>query len=92
MRRYTNGFVGLFLQTLMVIPSGLAWAQTTSGAAHFYTTLRGIHVAGYQGWFACPGDGASGLGFGVCGSGTGTSRGGGLARGRQSTAEGGSEP
>jgi len=69
MRRYTNGFVGLFLQTLMVIPSGLAWAQTTSGAAHFYTTLRGIHVAGYQGWFACPGDGASGLGFAVPGPG-----------------------
>ena len=33
MLRHTNGFVGLLLQTLMVIPSGLAWAQTTSGAA-----------------------------------------------------------
>jgi hypothetical protein len=48
----------------MVIPSGLAWAQTMDGAAHFYTTLRGIHVAGYQGWFACPGDGAVGVGWG----------------------------
>jgi hypothetical protein len=38
--------------------------QATGGAAHFYTTLRGIHVAGYQGWFACPGDGAMGVGWG----------------------------
>ena len=29
MLRHTNGFVGLLLQTLMVIPSGLAWAQTS---------------------------------------------------------------
>jgi hypothetical protein len=64
MLRHTNGFVGLFSQTLMVIASGLTWAQTTSGAVHFYTTLRGIHVAGYQGWFACPGDGAVGVGWG----------------------------
>jgi hypothetical protein len=63
MLRHTNGFVGLLLQTLMVIPSGLAWAQATD-AAHFYTTLRGIHVGGYQGWFACPGDGAKGVGWG----------------------------
>jgi hypothetical protein len=48
----------------MVIPSGPAWAQAPGGAAHFYTTLRGIHVAGYQGWFACPGDGAVGVGWG----------------------------
>jgi hypothetical protein len=48
----------------MVIPSGSAWAQAPGGAAHFYTTLRGIHVAGYQGWFACPGDGAVGVGWG----------------------------
>jgi len=64
MLRHTRGYVALLLQALMVIPSGLAWAQATGGAAHFYTTLRGIHVAGYQGWFACPGDGAKGVGWG----------------------------
>jgi hypothetical protein len=60
---HTRGYVALLLQALMVFPSGLAWAQATD-AAHFYTTLRGIHVAGYQGWFACPGDGAVGVGWG----------------------------
>jgi len=64
MLRHTRGYVALLLQVLMVIPSGLAWAQAAGGAAHFYTTLRGIHVAGYQGWFACPGDGAKGVGWG----------------------------
>ena len=63
MLRHTRGYVALLLQALMVIPSGLASAQT-SGAAHSYTTLRGIHVAGYQGWFDCPGDGAVGVGWG----------------------------
>jgi hypothetical protein len=30
-----------------------------------FNTLRGIHVAGYQGWFDCPGDGAGpGIGWG----------------------------
>jgi hypothetical protein len=48
----------------MVIPSGSAWAQATGAAAHFYNSLLGIHVAGYQGWFACPGDGAVGVGWG----------------------------
>jgi hypothetical protein len=42
----------------------LAWAQATGGAAHFYNSLLGIHVVGYQGWFACPGDGAVGVGWG----------------------------
>jgi hypothetical protein len=64
MLRHTRGYLALLLQALMVIPSGLAWAQAAGGAAHFYTTLRGIHVAGYQGWFACPGDGAKGMGWG----------------------------
>jgi hypothetical protein len=64
MLRHTQGLVALLLQALMLIPSGLAWAQAPGGAAHFYTTLRGIHVAGYQGWFACPGDGAKGVGWG----------------------------
>jgi hypothetical protein len=64
MLRHTQGLVALLLQALMLIPSGLAWAQAPGGEAHFYTTLRGIHVAGYQGWFACPGDGAKGVGWG----------------------------
>jgi len=54
----------VLLQALMVIPSGLASAQATGGAAHFYNSLLGVHVAGYQGWFACPGDGAVGVGWG----------------------------
>jgi hypothetical protein len=66
---HTRGYVALLLQALIVIPSGLAWAQAPGGAAHFYTTLRGIHVAGYQGWFACPGDAVPGLGFAVPGPG-----------------------
>ncbi len=64
MLRHAQGFVALLLHALMLIPSGLVWAQAPGGAAHFYTTLRGIHVAGYQGWFACPGDGAKGVGWG----------------------------
>jgi hypothetical protein len=64
MLHHTRGFVVLLLQALIVIPWSAAWAQGTGGAGHFYTTLRGIHVAGYQGWFACPGDGAVGMGWG----------------------------
>jgi hypothetical protein len=62
--RVALGCVALLLQALMLIPSGLVWAQVPGGSAHFYTTLRGIHVAGYQGWFACPGDAAKGVGWG----------------------------
>ena len=47
MVRHTRRCAALLLQALMVIPSGLAWAQATGGAAHFYTSLSGIHVAGY---------------------------------------------
>jgi hypothetical protein len=64
MLRHICGFVAVVLQALVVISSGLAWAQATGGAFHFYATLRGMHVAGYQGWFACPGDGARGVGWG----------------------------
>jgi hypothetical protein len=64
MLRHTFGFVALLLQALMVVTSGLARAQETGGAAHFYSSLRGVHVAGYQGWFHCPGDGAKGVGWG----------------------------
>jgi hypothetical protein len=61
---YACRLVTLLLQPVMLIPLGLASAQTTDGTVHFYVTLRGIHVAGYQGWFACPGDGAVGVGWG----------------------------
>jgi hypothetical protein len=64
MLRHTRRYVALLLQALMVFPSGLAWAQPAAGATHFYNSLRGVHVAGYQGWFACPGDGAKGIGWG----------------------------
>jgi hypothetical protein len=45
MMHHTRGFAALLLQALMVIPSALAWAQAPRGTAHFFTTLRGIHVA-----------------------------------------------
>jgi hypothetical protein len=61
---YAHRFVGLLLQALIVFPLGFALAQTTGRDAHFYNTLHGIHIAGYQGWFACPGDGADGMGWG----------------------------
>jgi hypothetical protein len=64
MQHYTRRFVGLLLQALILTPSGLAWAQITGGTVHFYSSLRGIHIAGYQGWFDCPGDGAVGVGWG----------------------------
>jgi hypothetical protein len=71
MLRHTLGYVALLLQALMIFPTSLAWAQAAGGAVHFYTTLRGIRVASYQGWFACPGDGVVGVGWGHwlrCGS------------------------
>jgi hypothetical protein len=40
-----------------------AWGQPAQSGAHFFSSLRGVHVVGYQGWFDCPGDGA-GLGWG----------------------------
>jgi hypothetical protein len=61
---YAYRFVTFLLQALIMMPLGLASAQTTGGVAHFYRTLRGIHIAGYQGWFNCPGDGAIGVGWG----------------------------
>jgi hypothetical protein len=64
MLRHRRGLIALLLQALMVVPSGPAWAQAMRDAAHFYNSLRGVHVAGYQGWFACPGDGALGVGWG----------------------------
>ena len=62
-RHCKRGFAALLVQALVVIP-GPAAAQATSAEGHFYTTLGGIHVAGYQGWFNCPGDGAVGVGWG----------------------------
>jgi hypothetical protein len=43
-----------------IVPA--AQAQTAVGTTRYYNSLRGIHVAGYQGWFACPNDGA-GIGW-----------------------------
>jgi hypothetical protein len=40
-----------------------ACSQAPQTGAHYFSSLQGIHVAGYQGWFDCPGDGA-GLGWG----------------------------
>ena len=52
MLSHTRSFVASLLLALTAIPS---WAQAAGSAAHFYNSLRGIHLAGYQGWFACPG-------------------------------------
>jgi len=40
-----------------------AWSQAPQTGGHFFSSLHGVHVAGYQGWFDCPGDG-SGNGWG----------------------------
>lgn len=44
-------------------PGYWARAQVPNSSGHFYHSLRGMHVAGYQGWFACPGDGGD-IGWG----------------------------
>lgn len=41
----------------------LGVCQSRQAGVHFFSTLRGVHIAGYQGWFDCPGDGA-GAGWG----------------------------
>lgn len=51
------------LCVLLVVPALVVRGQPPLRAGHFYTSLRGVHVAGYQGWFDCPDDGA-GLGWG----------------------------
>jgi hypothetical protein len=90
MLRYTREFVvAMLLQALMVTPSGLAWAPAPGGAAHFYTTLRGIHVAGYQGWSPAP---ATACRVWCLRFQDRDIPGRRPARGRQSTVEGGSEP
>jgi hypothetical protein len=46
---------------LMVVP---IQAEVPDKSRRFYPSLYGIHVAGYQGWFDCPGDGAKDIGWG----------------------------
>ena len=36
------------------LPTQPSWAQSE----HFYSTLKHVHVAGFQGWFSCPADAA----------------------------------
>jgi hypothetical protein len=72
--RYARGSATA-LFTLVVLLGSLpatAQSQAPTAAAHFFNSLRGIHVVGYQGWYDCPGDGA-GVGWGhwfVAGSNT----------------------
>ncbi len=60
-RHITVAFLSLIVVAIAALIS--ARAQAPGGAAHFYTSLNGVHVAGYQGWFDCPNDGAD-LGWG----------------------------
>jgi hypothetical protein len=39
-----------------VAMTGLAQPLWAAQSAHFYSTLKHVHVAGFQGWFACPND------------------------------------
>jgi hypothetical protein len=52
---------------ILLMLAWIAGLSTGAGApersARFYSTLRGMHVAGYQGWFGCPNDGG-GIGWG----------------------------
>lgn len=63
-RYVRSGVAALFALVLLVggLRAITAQSQVPTGAAHFFTSLHGIHVVGYQGWFDCPGDGA-GLGW-----------------------------
>jgi hypothetical protein len=56
---------GVILLLLLVPALGSAPSARGQGstAGHFYNSLRGLHVAGCQGWFDCPNDGA-GIGWG----------------------------
>ena len=38
-----------------IMPAQRSWATES---AHFYPTLKHVHVAGFQGWFACPSNSA----------------------------------
>ena len=40
----------------------LATPSSAQTANHYFTSLFGMHVTGYQGWFSCPGD-RTGLGW-----------------------------
>ena len=52
-----------FLKLLFFCACCLAMPCSAQTAAHHYfTSLIGMHVAGYQGWFSCPGD-RTGLGW-----------------------------
>src|SRR4051812_32123309 len=37
-----------------------ARSQTATTGSHIFSSLHGVHVVGYQGWYACPWDGAGG--------------------------------
>jgi hypothetical protein len=70
MQQYWQSFAGRFRQRpavgaglLLALLAIAAAAPADAQVAHFYDSLRGVHVAGYQGWFRCPGDGA-GIGWG----------------------------
>lgn len=46
---------------LMITIMGLATASlavqpSRAQSAHFFSTLKQVHVTGFQGWFACPSD------------------------------------
>ncbi len=60
---WRGAICALFLELIAVTPSISVRAQAPLGVAHFYNSLHGIHVAGYQGFFDCPSDGA-GIGWG----------------------------
>lgn len=57
---HQGAVIGALLVFAAIAPTATAPAQAPPPAptAHFYTSLRGVHIAGYQGWFNCPNDGA----------------------------------
>ena len=62
-RGLTVSGVALLLLLVVALGSALSARGQVPIAGHFYNSLRGLHVAGYQGWFDCPDDGA-GIGWG----------------------------
>lgn len=54
----------IFILLVFASVAGLSTeTEAQAQSARVHSTLRGLHVAGYQGWFACPNDGG-GIGWG----------------------------
>jgi hypothetical protein len=60
-----NASISVAAAVVVIFGVGAAPARSQGSQAgpHVFTSLHAVHVVGYQGWYDCPGDGAS-LGWG----------------------------